>query len=279
MKKLLLCSFLFLSFIGLVNAQTASRPIPYAAAVSPYKLYVGYHTTTVLMFPVAVVDGDRGFSEIIVQKQKNVQNVLNVKAAKKGFQPTNLHVYTSDGKIYPFVVEYCEFPQTVTIDCAKLTNEQVATSVEVEKIELTEKQFRELADSAKETEPFVSAKTSRYGMDLELNTIHSINDLLLFGFAIENQSGLDFSRDYTRLIIRDKQKIKRSSVQEQEIIPVYTDQMNLVPGDSKGQFVIAVPKFTIPDRKEFIIQTTEKNGGRHLSLKVKNKQLLKARKF
>jgi hypothetical protein len=41
--------------------------------------------------------------------------------------------------------------------------------------------------------------------------------------------------------------------------------------------VIIVPKFTIPDKKEFLIELFEKNGGRHLTLQIKNKHLLKAK--
>jgi hypothetical protein len=40
--------------------------------------------------------------------------------------------------------------------------------------------------------------------------------------------------------------------------------------------VVALEKFTIPDKKFMGIQIMEKNGGRHLSMKMSNKDILKA---
>jgi hypothetical protein len=41
-------------------------------------------------------------------------------------------------------------------------------------------------------------------------------------------------------------------------------------------WVIALPKFTIPDGKYLSIQIMEKNGGRNLFLKVRNRKIMKA---
>lgn len=41
--------------------------------------------------------------------------------------------------------------------------------------------------------------------------------------------------------------------------------------------IYAIPKFTIPDAKLFVIELIEKDGGRHLSLSVRNRAIIKAR--
>ncbi|WP_347156373.1 DUF4138 domain-containing protein, partial [Phocaeicola vulgatus] len=41
-------------------------------------------------------------------------------------------------------------------------------------------------------------------------------------------------------------------------------------------FTVALPKFTIPDKKVLIIEIQERNGGRHFYYKLKNKQLINA---
>ena len=48
-------------------------------------------------------------------------------------------------------------------------------------------------------------------------------------------------------------------------------------GSNNTVFVVALEKFTIPDKKYFAIQMMEKNGGRHFLLKVRNKDIMKAR--
>jgi hypothetical protein len=50
-----------------------------------------------------------------------------------------------------------------------------------------------------------------------------------------------------------------------------------VKGNSKQDVIIALAKFTIPDAKMFAIEWMEKKGGRHLTLKVKNRSIMKAR--
>jgi hypothetical protein len=41
-------------------------------------------------------------------------------------------------------------------------------------------------------------------------------------------------------------------------------------------FAIALEKFTIPDAKFLAIQIMEKNGGRHLFMKVNNRKIIRA---
>ena len=40
--------------------------------------------------------------------------------------------------------------------------------------------------------------------------------------------------------------------------------------------MVAIPKFTIPDKKYLAVQLFEANGGRHIELSVKNRTIIKA---
>lgn len=50
--------------------------------------------------------------------------MLQVKAARHGFQETNLSVITADGKLYSFIVNYSENPATtlLRLEAAKATS-------------------------------------------------------------------------------------------------------------------------------------------------------------
>jgi hypothetical protein len=52
-----------------------------------------------------------------------------------------------------------------------------------------------------------------------------------------------------------------------------------VEGRSIKTIVVALPKFTIPDKKFFGIQLMEKDGGRHLHFKLYNRQIIRAIEF
>ncbi len=45
---------------------------------------------------------------------------------------------------------------------------------------------------------------------------------------------------------------------------------------STGTIVTVFEKFTLPDAKFLAIEINEKNGGRHLFMKVKNNKIIKA---
>jgi hypothetical protein len=50
-----------------------------------------------------------------------------------------------------------------------------------------------------------------------------------------------------------------------------------VKANSGSVVVVALDKFTIPDAKNLVVQIMERNGGRHLQLKIKNHHILKAK--
>lgn len=83
---------------------------------------------------------------------------------------------------------------------------------------------------------------------------------------------------FSVFFIKDKKRSKRTAVQEVEQKPVYTaGNLNKVKGHSNTVFVIALEKFTIPDKKYLAVQITEKNGGRHFLLRLNNKEIMKAK--
>ena len=45
-----------------------------------------------------------------------------------------------------------------------------------------------------------------------------------------------------------------------------------VPPNTLKTFVVVLPKFTIPDKKNLFVELTEESGGRHLQLKLRNRK-------
>ncbi len=134
-----------------------------------------------------------------------------------------------------------------------------------------------LADKARDTKPFLNEKAKAYMISLHLVTIQVEKEQLWLGFTIHNYSKLSYPVDFIRLYIKDRKQTKRTSAQELEIVPIYIDSVTNVPAKSTVRFVIAIPKFTIPDKKECLIEIFETNGGRNLILQLKNHMLFKAK--
>src|SRR5580698_5771819 len=85
----------------------------HSQSVIPSKIVsVTYQMTTNIIFPYAIDIADIGSADIIGLKGGKYNNILFLKAARVNFSPTNISVYTSDGKFYSFIVKYKTIPDT-----------------------------------------------------------------------------------------------------------------------------------------------------------------------
>src|SRR5580658_5431695 len=99
-----------LTLLGIPPAQSqpTSRDLPTTTLIPHYRVPVTYNSTTVLVFPAPVRPVDRGDRDVLAQKQPGADNVLKLKAARRNFPPTNLHVFTADGRLFGFDVIYTD---------------------------------------------------------------------------------------------------------------------------------------------------------------------------
>jgi len=128
-----------------------------------------------------------------------------------------------------------------------------------------------IVSKVKETGSFLYEQTKAYGIRIELKGIYLHNQQFYFSFTISNHSRLNYPIDFIHFYIHDRIAVKRTSVQEIELAPLYMDSVAVVSAKSKQNLVMVLPQFTIPDRKECILELFELNGGRNLTLKVTNK--------
>jgi len=283
MKKAILLSFGWvLLTVSMLSAQGTAEPLPPSTRIVHHLIEVSFNSTTVLVFPSAVRPVDRGDRDILAQKQPGVDNVLKLKAARKNFEMTNLHVFTADGRLYAFDVAYTDSLAT-THDLRPLVAE-IAPSPAGGIVHLSQEPFNseemtQLVAAVRALPGFRGSTCRRDQMIFRLTGAAFSGPVLFFRFRITNLSRLDFPLDFVRLYIRDRQKAKRTSVQERELTPLYSDSMRVIPGKSHSDLVIGVPLFTLAADKQFLVEAYEKNGGRLLTLRMRNKALLNAIKL
>src|ERR1700726_402826 len=104
MKKIIV------ALILLISLNSFSQTV-----IPSFNLSVCYQKTTNIIFPYRIEKADIGSCDVIGHKDAFLPNVLFLKANRKGFVPTNLSVYTSDGKFYSFIVQYKEEPDTLNL--------------------------------------------------------------------------------------------------------------------------------------------------------------------
>lgn len=269
MKKISVCAI-----GGFFLASTL--PISYAqTGIEAMNLEISDNKTTNLVYPYPVISVDKGSRDVLAQKATAVENVLQIKASVPDFKETNLTVITADGKLYSYLLRYGEDPYQLNINYKGKDAEGAMT-------ELSDGPNRSVLESTAKAIAIknlsITGLNERcYGIDLSLEGIYIHRDIFYFQISLENSSEINFDTDQLRFFIRDDKRSKRTTVQEVEIVPIYTyGDPSKVPAGSTVPLVFAFSKFTIPHKKHLIIQLFEENGGRNLELKISNRLLVKA---
>ncbi len=258
----------------LVTFTTNGQP----PAESQY-VEVTFNKTSSIVFPSSITSVDRGSRDVLAQKAKGVNNVLQLKAGRTNFKETNLTVITADGKLHHFMVSYAEHPKLFTLRVNESCETESNNAPLLFQTELTSAEMQHYAENILGSPPKVLPKrASHSGMKLSLQGIYIQGNVMFYHLTIANNSNIPFHTDVLRFYVKDKQKVKRTASQEVSEVALYqygnTDE---VKGKSTEDVVIALEKFTIPDAKVLTIEWMEKKGGRHLKLFIKNRTIVNAR--
>ena len=279
MKKICLAFAIMIAFISLTFTAPAQALVPVVSdsVIQPYPLSITYLKTTNLIFPFAIKNVDIGSRDVIAQKAKGVENVLQLKAAKMGFDETNLTVITADGRLNSYLLNYADTPTVLNVRFSNKMqwNPQVFFSAN----EITEAEVQSDAEAiVYEKRNLRRTKDNSFGMNLRLDGIFVHDNVMYFRVKIANSSRINYDISQLRFFIRDQKKSKRTASQELDLYPLYAhNDTSVIAGKSKRVIVFAVPKFTIADKKYLFVQMMEKNGGRHLQVRLKNKSIMKAK--
>ena len=229
-----------------------------------------------IIYPDKIVYVDYGDTTVQVIKAENVDNILAIKAKAPFKADTNLSAITEGGAFYTFGLHYapkCEHLSFVVDNGKK--NKQVAILDDKER----NTQQKNRLEKEIDTRPVALTNINRQiaGMSFSVGNIFIDNDILLFRFNLFNRSQIGYTIDFIRFYIQDAKKRKKTAVQQTEQLPLFSfKQPDEVPALSSRDFTVALPKFTIPDKKVLIIEIQEKNGGRNFYQILKNKQLINA---
>jgi conjugative transposon TraN protein len=252
-----------------------SFSVSFGQDVENKKISICYSKTTSLIFPFSITSVDRGSQDILAQKARGVENVLQIKAGRKQFPETNLTVITADGVLHQFTVTYSDAPSSQAVNIAKNSGNQslilVKDIVNERDIQVYSQQVLRQKVTGR------IDQQNKYQMTLSLQDIFIHDNTLYYRIQVTNKSSISYDIKSLKFLIRDRKKVKRTSSQEIVIIPLYIgNDSERIQAYASTTLIYAVKKFTIPDGKTVFINLFEENGGRHLSLKVGNKDILKA---
>ena len=215
-----------------------TRPITFDRMIPPYALEVTFYKTVHIIFPATIKYVDLGSADIIAGKADGSENVLRVKAALRDFsRETNLAVITEDGSYYTFNVKYADEPTKLNIEMKDFLHDGEA-----------------------------------------VNRPNNSQEVYLKELGSENSSNVPFTVDFVSFKVVDRKVAKRTAIQEQVIVPLRAyNYVTEIGGKSRERTVFTLPKFTLPDDKQLVVEINEQNGGRHQQFTVTNAELVRAR--
>ena len=299
MKKVLSVFALMMGIVSVATAQTSdntgdlfdgyTKKITYDRMIPPHGLEVTFDKTCHVIFPAAIAYVDLGSANIIAGKADGVENVIRVKAAKRGFKgETNMSVITEDGAYYSFNVKYAREPRILNVEMTDFIHDGEAVNRPNNSMNIYLKELgsespvlvrlvmKSIWKENKRRVKHIGSKS--FGIQFLLKGIYTHNGLLYFHTEIKNSSNVPFDVDYITWKIVDKKVAKRTAIQEQVIQPLRTQNFVLnVAGNSNERTVWTMDKFTLPDDKCLVVELAEKNGGRHQSFTIENTDLVRAR--
>lgn len=261
MRNIVLLIAVLLGLSWQVKAQYLGYEMPVTGTLG-----ISEANTTSLLFPFPIVSVDRGSQDVLAQKPKGVENLLQIKAAQAEFVQSNLTVVTSDGKLYNFLISYEYEPLTYAYDFSKSTESSTARFDDGKNAE----EINAWASMAYHDRNRIQIRERNYEIAINITGMYVADDYIFYRILLENETNISYDVDQLRFFVRDKKISRRTASQEIELIPVSIWQaVEKVPAKGIKGFVVVLPKFTIPDKKNLYLQLTERNGGRHLLLKVK----------
>ena len=244
-------------------------------------LQVSDTKTTHLVCPDKVDYVQAGdYSLVQAEVVPELSNLVRIKATHPFEEPASLTVVCDD-RIYSFELCYGN-DAPITYPVETFASQEAHTfSGKL----MPDYVLRELSDEILDEHGhnYRKRKTRKDGIQIRLNSIHLRDDALFFEVEIWNTTQLSFEVENCYWWITDKRQTKATNVQEYQVLPDYQrNKLTSIPGQTCVREVFVFPKMTIPDQRVLTIELNEKalgNTGRKLSLELKNKDILKARKL
>jgi conjugative transposon TraN protein len=279
---MIIVMFFVAVFFGItkpVSAQQIASFTLHPAGVVQVLVSTGRITN--LIFPGPVRTGIKVSNDILVQKVNGVENVVELKAMRKGFPPTSVSVFSAAGRVYSFMVEYSDtakdFDFFVGDDPAGRSDASTKHIGTVPSGMQVDAQTLQMDVDTLSGIQFMHHSVRYAKVRLRLRGIYLKDGLLWLMFDLQNRSQVPYRIDFLRVYSAGSAKVKRTAAHEAEISPKYLPALPVVSGKAETPFCAAFAPFTLVKGERLCVEVGEANGGRTMKLRVKSKILLKAR--
>jgi hypothetical protein len=268
---------MWLVLLGAGFSVCAQGPGFHLEGMESCSLPVSGRKMTNVIFPVDIAAGVRVSRDVLVQKVKGVENVIELKALKRDFLPTNLAVYGKDGRLYSFVLHYVE--DTTVLDYRVVRDgDAMLPAVRLSGFPVDPERLREDGERLADGRGYLHSRVSADGLRLWLKGVYLRDSLLWLSLEMVDRTAMGLKVGSLRIYVEVRKQVKRMASQEVEVAPVYTEGLAVVPGLGRRASAVALQPMLVGRGKRLVIEVTDETGDRRVVMKVKGKWLMKARR-
>lgn len=286
----------------------ASFSSPYAFAqegAKPSKIIeVPFDKRVTLIFPSTITEDVLGSDQVDPVKKDNKYFITAL--SQKGFPETSLYIELASGHYYDFIVK---FNNTIKNAVTVFTLEEATGKINMANgsaatvgLPLPAVNLKGKSNKEKETIAppsgvaqglYSDAKTvfekpehitdiAVVGRKLQfyLEEIYIREDKMFFKISMKNLSNVTYDIHSIDFKIQPKHALlKKNATEFQEVKPIFVyneDKMQIDP-KKKLSKVFTFDKFTISDKKKFVVEIWEKGGDRELYFDISGDDLLNAK--
>lgn len=264
--------------LGVCELAAAQDPGFQLAGIGSASVPVTAEKMTNLIFPEAVQIGVKVSKNVVVQKVRGVENVIEVIAQRRYFPATNLSVYGKDGRLYSFVLHYtADSPVLNFRVLPEGVNEgRASAAVMLEDLPVDLVRLKADAGELAGRRGFLHRRVRVAGMQLRLAGVYLRDSLEWLVLEVSNRTQIPFHPGYARYFVEDRSQVKRKAVQEFALSPVFDVMPSEVAGERQVRFAVGFVPFTVAEGKRLVVELAGADG-RTVRLGVRSKLLLKAR--
>ena len=258
---------LFFLIIQIVNLQAQDNQVIQACV----------DKTTMLVFDSNIIHVDLGVnSGIAYQLDTSIPNILKLKIASSFSQTdtTNLLVITENDLVFAFDVIYKTdiVKYVYLIADSMAVNKKNLKSLKIT-ADLFEKQIHDkiMSDTFLPRIPYCK----RGRIILSLENIFTDSKKLYLRCKLENTSSIQYNINFMNFFQTTEKANK--AVSDQDItIPLSAPEIKRIAPHASELFVLSCDKFTLENNRMAILEIYEKDGGRHLKIRLTNDLILRA---
>jgi len=244
-------------------------------------IYANDTKNVALFFPEPIRQGITGADNFIFTYNREKEQYFGLLQAKPG-KESNLLVVNRDGSIFSYIVRYKEhlskfnyfIPMSVSIGNEKpTTNDSISVATSEMGIDNRNYYYQKFSSYLLERKQNIGRiKKRNEGIILSVENIVFDNNELYFVIQIKNNSTLDYDLNFLNLSVETRQKGKRKSLQLVYQEPIFKQNLpSKIIENETVRFVYVLPKFSLSNDRRAILELNEKDGERHLELKISHR--------